>query len=57
MFKLEQKNPEVSQWFITSYHVARRRDRYWAGLFTDLIIEQILMRNMKSVGGLTHGRA
>ncbi|GFO36677.1 endoglucanase [Plakobranchus ocellatus] len=30
--------------------------RFWAELSTDLVIEQTLMRSMKSVGGLTRGR-
>lgn len=34
----------------------RRSQRYWAGLSTDLVIEQVLMRTLKSRGGLTHGR-
>ena len=34
----------------------RRSDRYWAGLWTDLIIEQVLMRALKTSGGLTRGR-
>ena len=31
-------------------------DRFWAGLSSDLVIEQVLMRSVKSSGGLTHGR-
>ena len=38
------------------YHTVRRSDRYWAGLWTDLIIEQVMMRSLKSRGGLTRGR-
>ena len=34
------------------YYV-RRSDRYWSGLSFDLVIEQVLMRSIKSVGGLT----
>ena len=34
----------------------RRSDRYWAGLSSDLVIEQVLMRSMKTNGGLTRGR-
>ena len=34
----------------------RRTDRYWAGLSSDLVIEQVLMRSMKSTGRLTRGR-
>ena len=30
-------------------HVVRRSNRYWLGLPTDLIIEQVLMRNVKHV--------
>ena len=34
----------------------RRSDRLWAGLSPDLVIEQVLMRSIKTVGGLTRGR-
>ena len=37
------------------YHVVRRSDRFWAGLSTDLIIEQVLMRSITTHGGLTRG--
>ena len=37
-------------------HVVRRSDNFWAGLSTDLIIEQVLMRSIKTSGGLTRGR-
>ncbi len=30
--------------------------RSWSGLFNDLIIEQVLMRSVKTIGGLTRGR-
>src|ERR1051325_10949592 len=38
------------------FHAVRRSDRFWAGLSTDLAIEQVMMRSVKSRGGLTHGR-
>ena len=38
------------------YHTVRHSDRYWAGLWTDLIIEQVLIRSLKSREGLTRGR-
>ena len=38
------------------YHTIRRSERYWSGLWTDLVIEQVLMRSLKSRGGLSHGR-
>ena len=34
----------------------RRTDRFWAGLWTDLSIEQLLMKSLKNRGGLTRGR-
>ena len=40
----------------TGFNAVRRTDRYWAGLSTDLAIEQVMMRSIKSRGGLTHGR-
>ena len=36
--------------------MVRRSDRYWAGLSLDLIIEQVLMRSLKTSGGLTRKR-
>ena len=53
---LPVKHPEVLQHFRQGFHVVRRSDRYWAGLSTDLVIEQALMRNLKTTGGLTRGR-
>ena len=38
------------------FHAVRRSNRFWAGLWTDLIIEQVMMRSIKSRGGLTRGR-
>ncbi|KAB0797138.1 hypothetical protein PPYR_08132 [Photinus pyralis] len=37
-------------------NVVRRNDKYWSGTPLDMIIEQELMRRMKTSGGLTHGR-
>ena len=56
MCKLEQTNPEVYEAFVRDHHVSRRSDRFWAGLSTDLVIEQVLMRSVKTTGGLTRGR-
>ncbi|KAG1681449.1 hypothetical protein GQR58_011839 [Nymphon striatum] len=55
MLALEDDNPEVHQKFQSGYHVIRRSDQYWAGLSSDLVIEQTLMRSLKSQGGLTRG--
>ena len=56
MQDLEANNPEIHNFFMKGYHVVRRNDHFWGGLSTDLIIEQRLMRSLKTVGGLTKGR-
>ena len=56
MCKLQAEHPVVYQKFEEGYHVVRRSDRLWAGRSGDLIIEQVLMRSMKTSGGLTRGR-
>ena len=56
MQNLEDTHPEVFHQFKACHHVFRRSDRYWAGLSTDLVIEQVLMRSVKSSGSLTRGR-
>jgi len=45
---------ELHHYFMKGYHVIS--DIYWAGLSTDLVFEQMLMKSLKSVGGLTRGR-
>jgi len=52
---LDTIHPDVYQSFISGLHVIRRRDRCWAGLSTDLVIEQVLMRSLKTIGGLIQG--
>ena len=56
MMQLENTHPEVFKSFLEGHHVVRRSDRFWAGLSTDLVIEQVLMRSLKTSGGLTRGR-
>ena len=57
MLELQTKYPWVYNNFQTlGYHTVRRNDRFWSGLWTDLIIEQVLMRSLKSRGGLTRGK-
>ncbi len=56
MSKLKDEHPDVYQRFEEGFHVVRRSDRLWAGLSVDLTIEQVLMRSMKTSGGLTRGR-
>ena len=56
MDKLEETHPAVYTKFLEGLFVLRRSDSYWAGIFSDLYIEQVLMGSVKSVGGLTRGR-
>jgi hypothetical protein len=55
MSELENNNPEVYKMFQKGLHVIRRTNQFWAGLGCDLVIEQTLMRALKTSGGLTHG--
>lgn len=56
MRELPDTHPWLYQKFVEGNHAVRRSNKYWAGLWTDLCIEQVLMRSMKSQGGLTRGR-
>lgn len=56
MQDLENTHPDVYKRFTDGFHVARRSGRFWGGLSTDLMIEQVLMRSVKTTGGLTRGK-
>ena len=57
MYELETTNPTVFDHFKDNgFHAIRTSDRYWGGISTDLTIEQILMRSVKTTGGLTRGK-
>ena len=56
MRKLPSTHPWLHQKFVEGYHTVRRSERLWAGLWTDIVIEPVLMRSLKSRGGLTRGR-
>jgi hypothetical protein len=56
MSNLETQHPDVQRNFNKGLHVIRRSNRLWAGLSSDLVIEQVLMRSLKTSGGLTQGR-
>ena len=56
MSSLETDHPDVHRKFEAGFHVVRRSNRLWEGLSTDLVIEQVLMRSLKTSGGLTRGR-
>ena len=55
MNELDVKQPIIHEKFMQGLHVVRRTNQYWAGLGSDLVIEQTLMRSLKTAGGLTHG--
>ena len=38
------------------FHTVHRSSKYWAGLWSDLVIEQMIMCSIKSRGRLTRGR-
>ena len=56
MCKIEETHPEVYEAFMRGHHVLRRFDHFWAGLSTDLVTEQVLMRSVKTTGDLTRER-
>ena len=49
------KAPKRWRKFLDGFHVVRRSNQCWARLSSDLVIEQTLMRSLKSTGGLTRG--
>eukprot|EP00794_Sanderia_malayensis_P019665 gene19665-21612_t len=55
-----QKLPETHPWlhaqFTDGHHTVQRTNKNWTGIWTDLAIEQTLMRSIKSRGRLTGGR-
>ncbi len=56
MHRLPGTQPWLFEKFAEGYHVVRRTKRFWGGLRTDLVIEQVMMKSLKSRGGLTRGR-
>lgn len=56
MLELETTYPWVYTNFSEhGYHTVRRSDRFWVDLRTDLVIDEVLMRALKSRRGLTCG--
>ena len=58
MLELPHKMPVEEYKLFTEkgYFTIRRTDKFWDGIFSDQTIEQFLMRQLKSSGGMTHGR-
>ena len=57
MRSLSDTNPWPNKQFEDGYHAVRCSNRFWAGLWSDFIIEQTLMQSIKCTGGLTRGRS
>ena len=56
MLELPSNYPSVYKFFKENdYHIIRRSNRYWAGLWSDLVIGLVMMKSIKSRGGLTRG--
>ena len=53
MTNLKTQHPDVQQHFNKGLHVIRRSNRLWEGLSSDLVIEQVLMRSLKTSEELT----
>ncbi len=47
--------PGVYDKFSKAFQVVYRSNQFWAGLSSDLVIDHILIRSLKSSGSLTHG--
>lgn len=47
---------EFNKFTEDGYFTIRRTNKFWSGIWSDMTIEQTLMRSMKSSGGLTRGR-
>lgn len=57
MEKLKNINPvEYSKFTDEGLFTIRRKKKHWTGTWSDMVIEQNLMRAIKTTGGLTHGR-
>ena len=57
MLELPTTHPQIYKYFTEhGYHVIRLTDKFWSVLWSDLVIEQVLMQSIRRVGGLTRGR-
>ena len=45
MLELPDKYPWLYQNFLQGYHTVRRSKRFWSGFWSDLIIEQVMMKS------------
>ena len=57
MLSVQNEYHDVHNNVVEGFHVVKRSNRTWAGLSPDLMIEQVLMRNMKTNEGKRDERA
>lgn len=59
MIELEQSMDifEYDKFAKQGFFTIRRTNKNWSGLWSDLTIEQVLMKSMSMIGGLTRGRS
>ena len=55
MRELQQTDPWLFEKYTEGYHAVRQSDQFLSGLWSDLVIEQILLRSIKTRGGLIRG--
>ena len=54
--ELCRKYPDVvNEFFLKGHHIVRYSDGNWGGVWSDMAIEQTLMKSAKTIGGLAHG--
>ena len=53
--QIHVSRPGLHKHFMNGLHVICRSDHFWAGLSPDIVIEQVLMRSLKTSGDLTRG--
>lgn len=58
MLQLEKKMDvfEYDKFMNRGFFTIRRTNKFWSGVWSDMAIEQALMKEIKTFGGLTHGR-
>ena len=56
MQSIADEYPWLYEKFVAGFHAFRRSDRHWSDLWSDLVIEQTLMRSIKTHDGLTKGQ-
>ena len=52
MQEMKKDHPIIFEQFMLGNHTVRRIEKKWAGIWTDMSIEQILMKSLKGRGGV-----